>query len=92
MFGIQFAATTINGVQEVRVLFNMRELCAGEGDGSTVLYLALTMEGAQLLDRRTPYCWGIVKCRSGRSVSVCQLVCVRRQVSSGLWIENARCR
>jgi len=56
ILAIQLAATTINGVQEVRVLFNMRVMCAREADGSTVLYLASTMEGAQLL-----YCWGIVK-------------------------------
>jgi hypothetical protein len=47
---IQFGATTINGVQEVRVVFNMRVLSAGEGERSTVKYLAVTMPGAQLLD------------------------------------------
>jgi hypothetical protein len=56
ILAIQLAATTINSVQEVRVLFNMRMLFAREADGSTVLYLVSTMEGAQL-----PYCWSIVK-------------------------------
>ena len=37
IFGIQLAATTINGVQDVRVLFNMRVLCAREADGSTTV-------------------------------------------------------
>jgi hypothetical protein len=79
ILAIQLAATTINGVQEVRVLFNMHVLYAREADGSTVLYLAPTMEGAQL-----PYCWDFVKRCSGKSVSVRRLVCVGTEVKSGL--------
>jgi hypothetical protein len=72
---IQFAPTTINGVQEVRVLFYMHVFSARGRQYSTLQYLAVTMQGAQLLDRTASHCWAIMRRRSGTSVCVCVCVC-----------------